>query len=158
KEEGETIILTQELTGPYYQPFPVEELPDDGDWEKMPRSKRPQSEVQELAVRIEIRPHNVRGFKVKVTINGSRYVPVALEMGFRPGGILTGMRTVPGIENAYILQGSEGRYQYGNDEIIFGPGNRHHTWTQLRGALPKLDAESVYITYYAPCQFEVIIR
>ncbi|MCB0839398.1 MAG: hypothetical protein KDD99_22155 [Bacteroidetes bacterium] len=158
KEEGETMILTQELTGPYYQPFPVEELPDDGDWEKMPRSKRPQSEVQELAVRIEIRPHNVRGFKVKVTINGSRYVPVALEMGFRPGGILTGMRTVPGIENAYILQGSEGRYQYGNDEIIFGPGNRHHTWTQLRGALPKLDAESVYITYYAPCQFEVIIR
>ena len=40
--------LTQTLEGPYYQPLPPEHLPDDGDWEKMPRELRPVSEVQRL--------------------------------------------------------------------------------------------------------------
>ena len=34
--------------------------------------------------------------------------------------------------------------------IRFGPGRAEHTWTDLRGAQPKLDALSVYLTGFTP--------
>lgn len=40
------------------------------------------------------------------------------------------------------------------DTIKIGPGVSDDKWTQLRGALPKLQADCLYFTKYAPCEFE----
>jgi len=42
--------------------------------------------------------------------------------------------------------------------IKIGPGKGSHKWTQLRGALPKLQADCLYFTNYAPCEFEFTIE
>jgi hypothetical protein len=43
-----------------------------------------------------------------------------------------------------------GRYTVGEDTIEFGPGQASHTYTQVRGALPKWDGLSVYLTGLTP--------
>ncbi len=48
EEESGQFRLQQHLIGPYFQPYPSERLPGDGDWEKMPRENRSHSEVQQL--------------------------------------------------------------------------------------------------------------
>jgi len=146
--EGDAWVMRQELVGPYYQPYPRDQLPGDGDWSKMPRERRPQSEVQRL--RSEVRIQERRGaFEIEFRIDGCDRVPVAIELGFRPGGKLSGTRPVAGTSDAHLLSG-EGRFRFAGDEISFGPGRVDHRWVQLRGALPKLEADSVYLTGYTP--------
>ncbi len=153
----EAVVLRQELEGPYYQPFPFEELPDDGDWEKMPREKRPTSEVQYLRSVVKVSEVE-NGFALDFDISGTEDVPLAVELGFRPGGELSGVEEVPGIPMAYYLKKGEGSYRFEDDVIEFGPGLHGHGWTEIRGAEDKMEAMSVYLTGVTPFQFRLAIK
>jgi hypothetical protein len=85
-------------------------------------------------------------------------VPLAIELGFRQGGKLSGVKPVPGIEDAWFLADGYGEYRMGGHRISFGPGRHAHGWTQLRGAEPKLPMKSVYITGYSPFEYIVEIN
>ncbi|WP_420146586.1 hypothetical protein [Spirosoma sp.] len=148
EQEGNSWILTQTLEGPYYQPYPSKEIPGDGDWEKMLRSKRKQSEIQQLRTKIVIK-EIPGGVEAHIQMTGTEGVPVALELIFRPGGTLSGVTTHPSRPNAYLVSGS-GSYTVQNDTITFGPGLVKHKNIQLRGALPATDAPSVYFTGFTP--------
>ena len=50
------------------------------------------------------------------------------------------------------------KHEYGDDRIEFGPGRSEHSWTQLRGALPKLQGDSVYLTGFTPFEFRLVLR
>jgi len=89
-------------------------------------------------------------FTLAFAIRGTANVPVAIELAFRPGGKLEGVEPVPGQKDAYLLRGDVGRYHLGGDQIEFGPGRAEHTFTQIRGALPKWEGPSVYITGFTP--------
>lgn len=154
-EEG--YVLKQYMEGPYYQPYPVDQLPGDGNWHNMPRSNRPQSEIQIYQAQAIIRETD-EGFQVEIDISGTDHVPVAIEMAFRHGGTLTGVQTVKGIPDAYLLPEGTATYQYGKDQITFGTGQAEHTWTQLRGAQAKLDAMSVYVTGYTPFRWTLEVK
>ena len=144
-------ILTQELEGPYYQPHLPENISPDGDWEKMPRKTRAPSEVQQFKSKITV--SELEGsFKLHFDIAGTPRVPLAIELNFREGGKLNGVKT---LEEGIHLLVDEGSYTKGNDTIVFGPANSDHSWTQLRGAEPKLQGESVYLTGYTPFEFEL---
>lgn len=149
--QEEEVVLKQELLGPYYQPMNPEDLPGDGDWGKMPRMKRPQSEVQYQESTIKIR-EDIGEFELEIIIEGTDNVPVAVELAFRKGGKLTGV--VPfshGIEDAYLSENDQSIvYEFEGDRIEVSNGMQAHTWTQLRGAMPKLDAMSVYLTGFTP--------
>jgi len=162
--EGEKIemvdgkyVLAWELSKGYYQPFPPDKIPDDGDWDKMPRGWRDPSEVQDMEVKIKV-TENEGTFDIEISIMGTENVPLALELGFRKGGTLTGVKDHPKVENAYLLDRGMGTYSMENDNIQFGPGNVEHNWTQLRGALPKLDAECVYLTGFTPFHHTITIK
>ena len=73
-----------------------------------------------------------------------------IELAFRAGGKLEGVEPVPHVADAYLLRSGTGRYVLGADVIEFGPGRAEHTYTQVRGALPKSDGLSVYLTGFAP--------
>ena len=94
-----------------------------------------------------------------MTVDGPKNLPVTLELGFRSGGTLTNVVPKPGISNAWLAKNGEyATYQKGNDVIKIGPGLCAHKWTQLRGALPKLQADCLYFTSYAPCEFEFTVE
>lgn len=150
-------VMEQDLRGPYYQPLPADKRRADGDWSKMSRADRPQSEVQNLRSVTRVRRHR-RGLRVGIEITGCAGVPVAVELGFRTGGALEGVRAVDGQPGAFLLETVRGRFRYGDDTIDFGPGRATHRWVQIRGALPKLDADSVYLTGATPFRVELELR
>ncbi|MEQ8337749.1 MAG: hypothetical protein RIA62_10410 [Cyclobacteriaceae bacterium] len=159
KVDENTYKLTSTIYGPYYQPLPEEKIPQEGEaWGQVSRGEREQSEIQELTVTVTVSENNG---KVSVTINidGPDNLPVTLELGFREGGELSNVIPKQRIDQAYMaIPGEFTIYKYGSDQIKVGPGVVHHNWTQLRGALPKLQAESVYFTNYAPCEFKFTLE
>ncbi|BCS35103.1 hypothetical protein TBR22_A43290 [Luteitalea sp. TBR-22] len=155
--EGDTYHLRQHLEGPYYQPLTAAQVAG-GDHVRMTangtlasesRALRAQSNVQVLDTHVGV---SERGGVVTLAIDitGTDDVPVAVELGFRHGGTLEGVEPVKGIADAFLLRAGTGRYRLGADTITFGPGRVDHTWTQLRGALPKWDGQSVYLTGLTP--------
>ncbi|HEX9794431.1 MAG TPA: hypothetical protein VGC54_10650 [Planctomycetota bacterium] len=155
--DGDGWLLRQDQEGPYYQPLPGELLPDDGDWEKMDREQRPQSEVQRQ--RTTIRVTEADGvFELHIRIAGTAGVPVAVELGFRSGGTLHGVTAIEDLPAAWSFSGETGRFEYGDDTIEFGPGRVEHGWTALRGALPKLEGDSVYLTGFTPVDWKLRLR
>ena len=159
ERDGDSYILSSTLYGPYYQPLSKEKIPNDGEtWSKVPRSEREQSEVQTLRTKIYLTPGNGK-VRIKVSVDGPKNLPVTLELGFRMGGTLQNVTPKQGINNAYLIKDGEyATYEKGNDRIKIGPGARAHKWTQLRGALPKLQADCLYFTKYAPCEFEFTVE
>lgn len=159
EKEGNTYILSSTIYGPYYQPLSKEQIPAEGEsWGKVPRSERVQSEVQTLQTKIYVSETNGKA-RIKISVVGPKNLPVTLELGFRSGGILKNVTPKQGISNAFLIKNGEyATYQKGDDVIKIGPGVSAHKWTQLRGALPKLQADCLYFTNYAPCEFEFTIE
>jgi hypothetical protein len=149
KANGAYFELTQKLEGPYWQPYPKDAIAPDGDWEKMPRTNRPQSEVQHLETNVRIR-ETKEGMEIEVSTNGTERVPAALEIIFRPGGELKGVTKVEGTKDSWLLAANTGTYTVGSDTITFGPGLALHKNIALRGALPPMDAPTVFLTGFTP--------
>ena len=147
--EANRYVLTQSLTGPYYQPLRPEARHPDGRWNPTDRVRRDQSEVQRLVSRLVVR-EAAGAFEIDVAVAGTDRVPLAIELGFRRGGALVGVEPLPGKPDVFLLRDGTGEYRAGGEVIRFGPGQAAHTWTDLRGALPKLDALSVYLTGLTP--------
>jgi len=159
EKDGDTYILSSTIHGPYYQPLPNDKIPKDGDaWGKVPRTEREQSEVQTLHTKIVLTESDGKA-SIKISVDGPKNLPVTLELGFRSGGTLTNVMPKQGIGNAFLIEeGDFASYQKGKDIIRIGPGVCAHKWTQLRGALPKLQADCLYFTNYAPCEIELTIE
>jgi len=157
EKEGDTYVLRKSLRGVYFQPYPKELLPGDGDWNKMTRTNRPESEIQEFFYEVKIREKDA-GFELSFRINGTDKVPVALELAFRKGGSLSSVRKLDHTPDTYLLEKGMGQYQYDNQYIMFGTGVAEHSWTLLRGALPKNDTMSVYLTGFTPFEKTIIIK
>lgn len=159
KKDGDTYVLLSTIYGPYYQPLPEEKLPEIGEaWGQVPRSEREQSEIQRLHTKIYVTATNGKA-RIKIEVDGPENLPVTLELAFRKGGTLTNTIPKQGIDNAFLTQnGAYVTYTKGNDQIKVGPGIQVHKWTQLRGALPKLQADCLYFTNYGPCEFEFTIE
>lgn len=140
--------LTQSLEAPYYQPFtPVRKIAA-GEWTAT-QKLRPQSEVCHFQQSASITETNT-GFRVRVQADGTRNVPVTIEINFREGGKLEGVVPMHKIENGWALASGKGSYRMGNDTISFGPARQEHSFVQMRGALPKLSGPSVYLTGFTP--------
>lgn len=156
-QQGNTWVLTKSLDGPYYQPIAREKIAPDGDWDKMARADRPQSEVQTLQTTVTV-AETTEGLQLTIDITGTAAVPVAVELIFRAGGQLTGVAKLPKKDNAWLLTGQSGTYTFNTDTIRFGPGKAEHKGVQLRGALPAMDAPTVYLTGFTPFKHTIFLR
>jgi hypothetical protein len=83
-------------------------------------------------------------------MSGTEGVPVSLELIFRAGGSFSGVTKTLKNENAYLFSEQKGSYTVGNDSINFSSGKVEHKNIQLRGALPAMDAPTVYLTGFTP--------
>lgn len=158
-------VLRQELDGPYFQPLSKEQIAG-GEHTKMApngtlaansKALRTRSNVQTLQAVVTV-TEQAGAFQLGFEITGTTGVPVAIELAFRAGGKLQGVEPVAGVTDAYLLRSGTGRYTLGDDVIEFGPGRVEHTYTQVRGALPKWDGQSVYLTGLTPFRGTVTIR
>ena len=122
----------------------------------MDNAHRAQSEVQRLEAVVGVRESGGR-FMIDFSLSGCENVPVAVELGFRKGGDLTGVVPVPEVAGAYLLETGTGRYTSEGQTIEFGRGHARHRYTQLRDALPRLEGLSVYLTGFTPFRRQLTI-
>jgi hypothetical protein len=150
-------VLRQTLDGPYFQPLSSEQIASGEHVRMAPngtlavdsRAARARSNVQHLESVAEIIERDGK-FELTLAITGTDRVPVAVELAFRHGGELHGVEALTKAQDTYLLKSGSGQYVFGGQTIEFGPGQAEHTWTQLRGALPKWDGQSVYLTGFTP--------
>jgi hypothetical protein len=147
--DGSSIVLSSFKKHGYFQPFPEEYRPDDGDWHLMPRGMRELSEAQDIQYKVAIRESNGK-VSIEIQIDGTEHIPVSCEMSFRPGGMLSGVTADEHMEDSYFLESGMGEYKQGDDIINFGPGTAGHKWAQMRGMIEKQKGNSVYLTGYTP--------
>ena len=118
------------------------------NWASVVRERR-QTEVCKLEQTAEITEGN-RGFRLQIGAQGTKGVPLAVEIGLREGGRLEGCVPAPQNPDGWLLERGTAVYRAAGRELRFGPGAAPHRYTQLRGAEPKLAGQSVYITGYTP--------
>lgn len=155
--------LRQALDGPYFQPLTAQQIAAGVHVTMAPngtlanhKQYRALSEVQTLQTVVTITERS-GAFELAFSIRGTEFVPVAIELAFRHGGKLEGVKPAPGVKDGWLLEGGTGRYSLGGDTIEFGPGRVEHTYTQVRGALPKWDGQCVYLTGETPFEFTLRI-
>jgi hypothetical protein len=149
EQQGDTWIFRKSLEGPYYQPLDKDKISPDGDLDKMPRTLRKQSEIQKLETIVKIKEAN-NGLEIEINMSGTEGVPVSLELIFRAGGSFSGVTKSNKNDKAYLFSEQKGSYTVGNDSINFSSGKVEHKNIQLRGALPAMDAPTVYLTGFTP--------
>jgi hypothetical protein len=148
---GRMYRLEQELEGYYLQPLDPGDRRADGNWLAMPNSHRAHSNVFHLRSRVDV-GESEDGIELSLDVGGTDRVPFALEITLRPGGQLTGdgLAPLPDVPNAYLLAEGFASYELAGRRLRIGPGFRRHTWTQLRGAEPRLQGVTLYLTDYTP--------
>lgn len=143
------IIMESHLEGPYYQPFAKDEISGDGVWEKMPKTERNQSEIQQLHSKIIV-SEIPQGFELEISVEGTDHVPLVIEMIFRPGGTFGGLVAHDSADQVFFLKEGMGSYQTKGESIEFGPAQYAHKWVDIRGALPRMEAPTVFLTAFTP--------
>lgn len=152
-------VLRQKLEGPYFQPLTADQIAGgehvrmapNGTLANDSRSRRERSNIQQLESVVTVTESGGR-FRLEFDVRGTPEVPVAIELAFRHGGTLEGVEPGHDAKDAWLLRSGTGRYRLGDDVIEFGPGRADHTYVQVRGALPKWDGQSVYVTGLTPFQ------
>jgi hypothetical protein len=124
---GNALVLSEELAANFYQPLPAEKLRADGLYDLqhegrfsagMDFGSRPAT-VHRLATEITI---EAEGGQASVDISfGGTVTAFALELTFRPGGVLDGVEPA-GAPGTFQLVSGTGTYRVGRDVIAFGPG------------------------------------
>jgi hypothetical protein len=152
EKRGDGFHFKQQVQGRYLQPLSDSALlpvrPDT--WTSLV-AKRKISEICRMVYEAHIRETR-QGLEISISAEGTKNVPLAIEINFRDGGKLSGVTPAPNSSDAFLLKQGFAEFTMGNDVIRFGPGNYEHAWVQLRGAEAKLPGPSVYVTAYTPFQ------
>ncbi|WP_235565033.1 hypothetical protein [Arthrobacter sp. Soil764] len=124
---GSSLVLSEELEANFYQPLPGDKRRVDGIYvlehegrfsAGMEFSARPR-DVHRLGTEIVV---HAEGGQVGLDIGFTgTHTAFALELTFRPGGVLEGVQPV-GATGTFQLTTGTGSYRVGNHVIEFGPG------------------------------------
>ncbi len=155
--KGKTIAMSQKLEAPYYQPFTPAKVIDSEMWTSTQKS-RPRTEVSEFEQGATIEEAE-GGYNLRIYSRGTELVPITIEIAFRPGGKLTGVKPIPTAADSYLIDGPEARYQVGKDIIRVSPGASAHHWTRdMRYIEAKLPGPTLYLSGFAPFDHTIQFR
>lgn len=157
KLDGGKILMSQKLDGPYYQPFTPTRKIDSEMWDTTQKT-RPRSEVSQFEQSAVVEEAE-GGYNLRIRSSGTELVPITIEIAFRPGGKLEGVKPVPNAPDSFLIDGPEARYQVGNDIIKVSPGVSDHHWTrEMRYIEPKLPGPTLYLCGFAPFDHTIRFR
>lgn len=156
------VELGSEVAVPYYQPLSPERRTADGRYPLTPDGRFyasmdfDQRARDYCKLRTTITVAEVgNGFDLAFELTGSE-APYAIELCFRPGGVLSGVEELDDSGN-YQLESGTGAYTVGDDRIEFGPGSGAarvamdpgERYRMLNGSLVPAGLR-VYLTGLAP--------
>ena len=159
RRENDEWVLERKVDGLYFQPLPEEHIPLGMGWEfdekyskyglMWDTTNRELTRIHTLRQLVQVREID-NGFELDVTVDGTDYVPTAIELIFRPGGRFSGVEKHPNLNDIHFLKEGYGQYHVGRNTITFGPGSYKHHNVELRGTLPGIDFPTVVLTGVSP--------
>jgi hypothetical protein len=148
----------QELKGQYYQPLREDRVqPVTRDNWGIMQMQRETSEECIMNYLVRLREID-NGFSIFIQASGTDNVPLAVEIGLRPGGEFDGAVPAPNVNNGFLLREGFATYRVGEDTIRIGPGKAEHGYTQVRGASGRLSGMSLYLTGLTPFEHSFSIE
>lgn len=166
RKENDKYILHKKLEVPYYQPLPKELQNKAGDyelspsidgrfWNKMDFKNRPISNVKTLETIVSFIEQNGE-VELDFSVSGLEGVSVTIELCFPEVGTFS--NTTLKEDGSRFLTKGFGKYEFGGDEIQFGPGTFDgNTITGLEGERYsthfgnlKTGGQHVYVTGITP--------
>ncbi len=118
------------------------------EWDQT-RSGRRQTEIARMVQSVTVTESD-RLFRVRLQADGTRDVPLAIEINLREGGKLEGVKPAHNVNDGWVLPSGYATYRAGSNAVRFGPGVLANMYTQVRGADGKLPGPSVYLTGVTP--------
>jgi len=151
------ILATQKLDGPYYQPFTPAKIIDSEMWDAT-QTSRPRTEVSTFEQSAYLEEAE-GGYNLRIRSGGTPDVPITIEIAFRAGGKLEGVKPIPNAPDSYLIDGNEASYRVGKDVIRISPGAAAHHWTkEMRYIEAKLPGPTLYLTGFAPFDHTIKFR
>lgn len=148
EKRGASYHLGQQIEAGYYQPLdPPRRVPVGQVFSV--RKERKTTEICRLEQSAVI-TETARGFDVRIRAQGTKDVPLAVEINFAEGGRLEGCTPHAKVADVWLLESGQGVYRMGKDGVRFGPGAAPHRYVEVRGAEAKLSGPSVYVTGLTP--------
>ncbi|MBM3764023.1 MAG: hypothetical protein FJW32_01410 [Acidobacteria bacterium] len=147
-QRGTTFELTQELDAGYYQPFQPTRKISSEDFDST-RHERQRTEVCHMRYKATV-TETTKGAKVRIEAAGTDEVPVTIEINLREGGTITGAEKLGSPKDAWLLKQGYASFTLGGETIKIGPGAAAHTYLDVRGARPRLEGPSLFLTGLTP--------
>ena len=146
--ENGACVLTQSLTGPYYQPLSPEARPPDGAWDPAD-PRRPRTGCRPGRPRSWCRDPRV-AFESALAWPEPAPCPPGTDSASRRGGALSRLATLREPPDAFLLREGTGEYRLGPRVVPLRPRRAPRTWTPFRAALRQLDTLSVSPRRFSP--------
>jgi hypothetical protein len=151
EKNGSDYVLRQKLEAGYYQPLDPPRRVTPANWSAF-RKERAETQKCTLDQIATVTP-TTKGFRLRIQAQGTKDVPVSIEINLRNGGNVEGIARTP--EGDALLSGGFATCSGSQNRIRFGPGLADHHYTQVRGSLPPLAGSSVYLTAFTPCDHTI---
>jgi hypothetical protein len=147
-KQGGSYVLTQDLDAGYYQPFTPARTITTETYDAT-RRERQRTEVCNLHYKATV-TETASGCKLRIEANGSDEVPLTVEINLRETAQIAGAEKIGQFKDAWLLRTGHAEISAGNDKIQIGPGIGLHTYLEVRGARPRLDGPSLFLTGFTP--------
>lgn len=146
--EGASYVLTQDLDAGYYQPFSPARKVTTETYDNT-REQRQRTEVCNLHYKATV-TETPTGCNLRIEATGTDEVPLAIEINLREGVQITGAEKLGTPKDTWLLKSGHAEVSSGTDTIQIGPGRADHTYLDVRGARPRLEGPSLFLTGFTP--------
>lgn len=146
--EGDSYVMTQDLDAGYYQPFSPPRKVTTETYDDT-REERQRTEICRLHYKTTI-TETSKGCKLRIEAGGTDGVPLTVEINLREGATITGAEKIGKFRDAWLLKDGFADVTAGADRIRIGPGIGEHTYLEVRGAKPRLEGPSIFLTGLTP--------
>lgn len=144
-KRGNAYVMTQNLEGPYYQPFaPGRRI--DMRYDET-REQRPKSQISKLTQSAEV-VETKNGFSLRLRASGTKDVPLTVAINCREDVKIEGAELVS--PNVYKPMNAPIRISQGGHTIRVSGAVHSHNWYDVRGAEPHLPGPNIFLTGLTP--------
>ncbi|MBI2688130.1 MAG: hypothetical protein HYX27_17640 [Acidobacteria bacterium] len=146
KESG--YEMTQDLDAGYYQPFTPPRKVTTETYDNT-REQRQRTEISRLHCQVTV-TETATGCQLRIQANGTSEVPIAIEINLRERTTITGAEKLGKFKDIWLLKEGYAEISSGPDRVKIGPGIGQHTYLEVRGAQPRLEGPSLYLSGFTP--------
>jgi hypothetical protein len=142
------IVLTQQLDAGYYQPFEPTRKVTTATYDST-RHQRRRTEICTLSYTATF-TETSNGCTLRIQATGTDEVPLTVEINLRENTDISGAEKVGRYKDVWLLREGFAEVTSAGSKVRIGPGVGSHGYLEVRGALPRLDGPSIFLTAFTP--------